>query len=57
MVSENECDVNNKICFIEHSLLLSKLTHISLASYVNSADEDQMPQNVVSDQGLHCLLT
>ena len=22
----------------------------------NSADPDQMPQNVMSDQGLHCLL-
>ena len=23
----------------------------------NSADQDQMPHNVASDQGLHCLLT
>ena len=23
--------------------------------WVNSADPDQMPQNVASDQGLHCL--
>ena len=23
----------------------------------NSADQDQTPQNAVSDQGLHCLLT
>ena len=25
--------------------------------YVNSADPDQTPHNVASDQGLHCLLT
>ena len=26
-------------------------------SQANSADPDQMPHNVASDQGLHCLLT
>ena len=26
-------------------------------TYANSADPDQTPQNAVSDQGLHCLLT
>ena len=26
-------------------------------SYKDSADPDQMPHNVASDQGLHCLLT
>ena len=26
-------------------------------SLANSADPDQMPPNVASDQGLHCLLT
>ena len=26
-------------------------------SKANSADPDQMPHNVASDQGLHCLLT
>ena len=26
-------------------------------SYANSADPDQTPHNVASDQGLHCLLT
>ena len=26
-------------------------------SYANSADSDQMPHSVASDQGLHCLLT
>ena len=25
--------------------------------YANSAEPDQMPHNVASDQGLHCLLT
>ena len=25
-------------------------------TFANSADPDQMPQNVASDQGLHCLL-
>ena len=25
--------------------------------YANIADPDQMPHNVASDQGLHCLLT
>ena len=32
------------------------LNHISLASFLNSADPYQMPQNVASDQGFHCLL-
>ena len=26
------------------------------ATLANSADPDQMPQNVASDQGLHCLI-
>ena len=37
------------------------LTHISIMSFngtwANSADPDQTPHNVVSDQDLHCLLT
>ena len=37
------------------------LTHISRASFlwdmVNSAKPDQMPQNALSDQVLHCFLT
>ena len=28
-----------------------------IATLVNSADPDQMPHHVASDQGLHCLLT
>ena len=32
------------------------LTHIS-GTYANSADPDQIPHSVVSDQGLHCWLT
>ena len=40
---------------------LNYLTHLCLTSqsgtYANSADPNQMPQNVVSDQGLHSLLT
>ena len=35
------------------------LTHCSLETpkrvLANSADPDQMPQNVASDKGLHCL--
>ena len=36
------------------------LAHMCLASYkwdLGSEDPDQMPQNVLSDQELHCLLT
>ena len=37
------------------------LSHLSLASFYgtseNSAEPDQMPQNVASDQVLHCFLT
>ena len=33
------------------------LTHFILGTYANSADPVQMPQNVVSELGLHCLLT
>ena len=36
------------------------LTHLSLASFygtsANSAEQDQLPQYVASDQVLHCLL-
>ena len=37
------------------------LTHICLATFygtcANGAEPDQKPQNVASDQALHCLLT
>ena len=33
------------------------LTHFILGTYANSADPVQMPQNVASELGLHCLLT
>ena len=37
---------------------LAFLTHINLASFLwDSADSDQTPQNVSSDQGFYCLLT
>ena len=38
-------------------LCISLSKHPFCGTYVNSADPDQMPQNVASDQGLHCLLT
>ena len=28
-----------------------------LGTYANNVDQDQMPQNMASDQYLHCLLT
>ena len=31
-------------------------TGFSAGTLANSADPDQMPQNMASDQGLHCLL-
>ena len=39
-----------------------QLTHLSLwclfcVDKANGADPDQTPQDVASDQGLHCLLT
>ena len=38
----------------EMGLFVSENFHI-YETQANSADPDQMPQNVVSDQGLHCL--
>ena len=48
-----------------YSLVLKRispvLTHLSVASFCgtksNSAYPDQIPQNAVSDQDIHCLLT
>ena len=40
----SECSVTRIICKIQTGTL------------ANSADPDQMPQNVASDQDLHCLL-
>ena len=44
-----------------HRLLQDHLTHCSLETPKRvtgkSADQDQMPQNAASDQGLHCLQT
>ena len=40
------------INFLTHSYL-----EIRKGLQANSADSDQMPHNVASDQGLHCLLT
>ena len=31
--------------------------HPKRSTLANNADPDQMPHNVASDQGLHCLLT
>ena len=39
-----------KTCIVAHSSPIK-------GTYVNRADHDQTPQNKVSDQGLHCLLT
>ena len=39
------------VSFLTHSYLESVK-----GSKANSADPDQMPHNVASDQGLHCLL-
>ena len=43
----SECCVNRVIC---------KIWTGTFGTLANSADPDQTPQNVASDQGLHCLL-
>ena len=42
------------VCFISSQFLTGKPVK---GSQANSADPDQMPHNVASDQGLYCLLT
>ena len=58
-VSSENSDYSNLswICFEFYGPLSTLLTHCSGESCkrVNSADPDQMPQNVESDQGLNCL--
>ena len=47
-----------KFIFVSALLVLTLLTWKPvMGSWTNSADPDQTPHNVASDQGLHCLPT
>ena len=46
------------ICYDHHSWFAAYHIYPKCSNsqaWANSADPDQMPQNVASDQGLHCL--
>ena len=50
------CTVQLSVSYMQVVLTVFRKDTL-LGYYVNSADSVQMPRKVVSDQGLHCLLT